>query len=736
MKPIYKAAYYLSALTITIFLFITIFSKSAQITREVNADELIQPQSLHLDTLTTFQTYSGGGVPNSNFGIYVMKYYRDELYIGISACVPLGCPGGLLTKFEGDNLIPILRDVDGVPTNIYKEDGIHDIDVYNDKMYILGTDPAFGDGWELGNVYTFTPEEGIIKFRTLPNTVHSLGQTHIGDTWYVSTGNINSTQTQNYSSLFASLDGGNTWNMLAQTGNYRAYDILNNNNFGYFIIRDVGAYVKIKRTNLDDASLTLTEVPIVGYGYSVITPSIVARLTRLEDKIIGITSSNGIFSIKNSSGNATLHTLPGGRLPVQQFNPIAVDNDGYVYIITTNKEVIRTKNLYTWELVASIPATGSLAALTYNDNTNVLAVSSIGTDANVWLLNLNEIQSLPVIGTDPYLTKISGISYLDQDKDGQYDNGETKLENVAMNLKSLSGELLETTQTDINGYYEFVYMPVTNDLNNYYVEQVQPDGLVSIQIPTNRFDFSINAYNTSIPNVNFGESDDLPKLSGYVYLDKNNDGQKSANEKGIKNVFIYLEKQQDASTKIFNVISSKTTNDNGYFEFANLLPGKYQIKEVQPKYIDGKDTLGTIGGEVSSDDVFSDIDITSYSGERYLFGELSKKISGRVFNEVTKSPIVGVKIEIITTEGQVLGATYTNADGYYEFDEMPQGVYLIMQTQPEGYRSGNINPSNVAEVDFSFSDIWNVDFSEVYALAETGKRNFVLKVFSKMLSMP
>lgn len=71
---------------------------------------------------------------------------------------------------------------------------------------------------------------------------------------------------------------------------------------------------------------------------------------------------------------------------------------------------------------------------------------------------------------------------------------------------------------------------------------------------------------------------------------------------------------------------------------------------------------------------------------------------------------MGVKIEIITTEGQVLGATYTNADGYYEFDEMPQGVYLIMQTQPEGYRSGNINPSNVAEVDFSFSDIWNVDF--------------------------
>lgn len=43
------------------------------------------------------------------------------------------------------------------------------------------------------------------------------------------------------------------------------------------------------------------------------------------------------------------------------------------------------------------------------------------------------------------------------------------------------------------------------------------------------------------------------------------------------------------------MISSKTTNDNGYFEFANLLPGKYQIKEVQPKYIDGKDTLGTIG---------------------------------------------------------------------------------------------------------------------------------------------
>ncbi|QQR93689.1 hypothetical protein IPJ91_00845 [bacterium] len=906
-----KFTYLLTFLILTGSILLNI--KPNKLIEVVQATETILPQGLNVNALYTFQAYNARGAgTNQNFGIYAMKYYRDELYIGISGCAPSECSAGLLAQYDGSTtLVPIVEDNSGVTHNVYDDDGIHDIDVYNDKMYIVGTDPGNGDGWELGNVYTFTPKEGIIKFRTLPNVVHSLGQTHVGNDWYIANGNIDDAQVNVFSNILVSSDGGNSWTSFGQPSDYRTYDIADLDGTKYALVRNLAnSYTDYKL--MRNVANTPNDWQSINFGqfipYS--RPHPFARLTRLEDKIIGITSSNGIFSIKNSSANATLHTLPGGRLPVQQYNPIAVDNDGYVYIITTNKEVIRTKNLYTWELVANIPATGSLAALTYNDNTNVLAVSSIGTDANVWLLNLNEIQSLPVIGTDPYLTKISGISYLDQDKDGQYDSGETKLENVAMNLKSLSGELLETTQTDINGYYEFVYMPVTNDLNNYYVEQVQPDGLVSIQIPTNRFDFSINAYNTSIPNVNFGESipanisgrvyredrnplegisdvevllmdgenqlatsstdkngyynfdsivpdqytilerqpstyfdgsinstnsitvdhqstdtanqnfserkgsiygrvyldlnknnqldlnesgianvnlnlynqkdliqeyltdengsfefselspstylleeiqptgfistqngngievelytdsdqyipfgesNVLPSLSGYVYIDKNNNGQKDNNEVGIPKVEIVLEGtyRVGISGPTIYYTEKAYTDKNGFYIFYNVRKGQYSLREIQPGYIDGKDTIGSLGG-ITVNDQHYDIQVTAYNGENYLFGEINNKISGIVYNQNTNEPIRDVLLELRTESGEVLGITTTNESGYYEFDEMPAGNYLVVQTQPKGYYNGDINPTNKVSINYELYDV-EVNFSEVKGLADTGR---------------
>jgi uncharacterized repeat protein (TIGR01451 family) len=83
---------------------------------------------------------------------------------------------------------------------------------------------------------------------------------------------------------------------------------------------------------------------------------------------------------------------------------------------------------------------------------------------------------------------------------------------------------------------------------------------------------------------------DPASLDGYVYVDKDNDGIKDAGEKPIAGVILTL-----TGTDIFGASVTRTTvtNANGFYQFANLMPGTYHVNQTQPtKYKDGKDTIG------------------------------------------------------------------------------------------------------------------------------------------------
>jgi hypothetical protein len=53
--------------------------------------------------------------------------------------------------------------------------------------------------------------------------------------------------------------------------------------------------------------------------------------------------------------------------------------------------------------------------------------------------------------------------------------------------------------------------------------------------------------------------------------------------------------------------------------------------------------------------------------------------------------IAGVLIELrgVSRDGRVVNLyQVTNARGFYQFDNLPAGVYSLIQTQPAGYRDG------------------------------------------------
>lgn len=119
-------------------------------------------------------------------------------------------------------------------------------------------------------------------------------------------------------------------------------------------------------------------------------------------------------------------------------------------------------------------------------------------------------------------------------------------------------------------------------------------------------------------------------ISGYVYADVDNDGERiTANDKthmAIQGATVTLYIQASSA---WTKVSSTTTNAAGAYSFTELAAGTYKIVETQPtRFIDGKDTAGSVGG-AKRGTTGSDQHILTLaageSGTEYNFGERGVK---------------------------------------------------------------------------------------------------------------
>ena len=305
------------------------------------------------------------------------------------------------------------------------------------------------------------------------------------------------------------------------------------------------------------------------------------------------------------------------------------------------------------------------------------------------------------------LTPSSISGYVSVDTPGQpkldsSDPNFQPIEGVTIQLFDESGDLIQTTQTDANGRYDF------GDLapGTYSVVEVQPDGFLdggdvagniadqsSVGIVGNdRFDGIVIGSGEDAVEYNFCEHEPA-SLKGTVYHDRNNNGRQDAGEEGIADVVIEL---MDADG---NVLRRTTTDANGDYCFDDLLAGEYMIAEVQPEdFIDGLESIGSEGGETKPDG----FNVTLEGGDNgvnYDFGELlPASISGFVHTDNNgdcnfdasqgEQPLSSVTIELLDSNGVVIATTTTDARGFYQFTELPPGTYSLREQQPEDFFTG------------------------------------------------
>ena len=125
-------------------------------------------------------------------------------------------------------------------------------------------------------------------------------------------------------------------------------------------------------------------------------------------------------------------------------------------------------------------------------------------------------------------------------------------------------------------------------------------------------------------------------ISGYVYVDADNDGKRVLGDKthmGIQGAIVELQ-QKVSST--WTSVAKTMTDKNGLYQFNGLTEGTYRVIETQPgNYIDGKETVGKGATTGTAGTNQFDIGLSlNDNATEYNFGERglkAKYITARMF---------------------------------------------------------------------------------------------------------
>ncbi len=519
-----------------------------------------------------------------------------------------------------------------------------------------------------------------------------------------------------------------------------------------------------KFSGLKPGTYRVTEVTPTGY-----LPG-KAAVGTISGSTVGANDATGdvLSQIRLPSGRSGINYDFGELLPGSISGHVMVDTDGNsivdavgdrylegvtVQLLDSNGVVIRTTTTdaggnYRFDdlpigtySVREVQPTGLLqagqrAGSGGGDASQTDLISQIIVGAGVALVDYDFCEIPPA--------EISGNVYVDTDQDRVRDAGEAPIAGVTITLLDQNGSIVATTQTDANGQYKFTGLRP----GNYTVREQQPAGYFQggQKAGSGGGNDSVTDVISSIAIgvgaalVNYDFCEQLPgSISGNVFADLDFDCVQDPGEASLEGVLIEL---LDSSG---NVLASTRTNADGDYQFTNLRPGTYSVRETQPiGYFHGGQVAPATGGNDSVDDLISAIVLRSgmvvteanfcevppatISGYVYQDGPAIKTQDGLAPQDIRSvrdglrtaddTPIAGVRVQLRSINGlpfessRALPGYYTgefievvtDANGYFEFKGLREATYHIFQTQPTGYIDSLDTPGTTGGVGINKGD--------------------------------
>lgn len=299
---------------------------------------------------------------------------------------------------------------------------------------------------------------------------------------------------------------------------------------------------------------------------------------------------------------------------------------------------------------------------------------------------------------------LSGRVHVDTDGDCLYDPGELLLSGVTIRLLNAAGVEVASTQTNSQGQYTFTdiapgtYTVIEEQPVGYFSGTARPGSAGGVKESDDRIGSITLGSGEVAVDYDFCEKPPA-EISGYVYVDQNNNNRRDNGETPIVGTRVEL------INSAGKVVDFATTDASGFYRFTFLPEGEYTVRETQPAgYLQGGQQAGSAGGNDSQQDLITQIPIAFGAIlTDYNFGELlPSAISGYVFvdgngdcfRQDNEPGLAGVLIELFNGAGQLVTFTRTDARGFYEFEGLAPGQYRIVETQPAGYFSGAARPGS------------------------------------------
>jgi uncharacterized repeat protein (TIGR01451 family) len=354
------------------------------------------------------------------------------------------------------------------------------------------------------------------------------------------------------------------------------------------------------------------------------TSTVVTPVTPVSDlSIVKIGSPNPV-----SAGQTITYTLSASNLgPASATGVTVVDPlpAGLTFVSTTGGTFSAATDTIT-DSIGNL-AVGATQTITV---TAKVGPSVIGTITNTATISGNQPDPSPGNNTSTYVTTVNPLvdvsitksnspNPVQPDGDLLYtlvvtNNGPSTAANVTV-TDPMPSQVTFVTASN-NGVYNSNTNTVTTSLGTLAPGQsvtMTIDTTVNFDAPlgtiTNTATVSTTTPDSNLSNntatANTTVTQIYSNVSGYVYVDANNDGIFQAGEKALPNVTVYL----TGTDRLGNAVSlSTTTNASGQYFFNNLVSGSYNVNNsTVAGYTAGKTTVGNNATALALDQAFSDL---------------------------------------------------------------------------------------------------------------------------------
>ena len=311
---------------------------------------------------------------------------------------------------------------------------------------------------------------------------------------------------------------------------------------------------------------------------------------------------------------------------------------------------------------------------------------------------------------------LKGQVFNDANDNGVRDPNEVPISGVKVTLTGNDANgtpVMRMITTGPDGSYTFPDLP-TSGLGGFMLTETQPTGytdgkdMVGTLGGSTPANDTINVAITTAGGTgtayNFAEFFNQPaSLSGRVYLDGNHDRvDNDPAGSGRGGWIVELIQRTNGSDTNPTVVATTTTDNDGKYNFTNLVPGDYEIRFRNPDN-------GVAWGRPQSTEPGVDLsfgtirNLTLAPGQNVLKQDLPLDPSGVVYDSLSRQPVPGARVTISGPPGfdpatQLLpgeqGQT-TGPDGAYQFlllPGAPAGDYRITVTPPAEYTLSNLLP--------------------------------------------